>query len=76
MASIGQNPFCTNIVMLHTKSKAMKNRIQWCKNVAPGACLGSPEVKKQDLGSYLFIVTLLLLGFLARTLKLSQVIAL
>ena len=38
--------FCTNIVMLHIKSKVMKSRIQWCKNFAPGACLGSPEVKK------------------------------
>ena len=27
-------------VMLHIKSKVMKSRIQWCKNFAPGACLG------------------------------------
>ena len=26
-------------VMLHIKSKVMKNRIQWCKYFAPGACL-------------------------------------
>ena len=33
-------------VMLHIKSKVMKSRIQWCKNVSPGACQGSPEVKE------------------------------
>ena len=35
-----QNSFCTNIVMLHIKKKAMKSRIQLCKNFALGACLG------------------------------------
>ena len=34
-----QNPFCTNIVMLHIKSKVMKSRIQWCKKFPPVACL-------------------------------------
>ena len=29
-----QNSLCTNIVMLHIKSKVMKNSIQWCKNFA------------------------------------------
>ena len=33
-----QNSFYT--VMLHIKSKVMKSRIQWCKNLAPGTCLG------------------------------------
>ena len=32
MAPKGQNPFCSNIIMLHIKSKVMKSRIQWCKN--------------------------------------------
>ena len=27
---------CTNIVMLHIKSKVMKSRIQWCKKFARG----------------------------------------
>ena len=45
MAS-GQNPFCTNIVMLHIKSKVMKSRIQWCKNFAPGVCLGVTRGQK------------------------------
>ena len=46
VASKVQNPFCTNIVMLHIKSKAMKSRIQWCKNFAQGHVWGSLEVKK------------------------------
>ena len=46
MAQKGQNPFCTNIVMLHIKSKIMKNKIQWCKKFAPGERLGSLEVNK------------------------------
>ena len=28
-----QNSVCTNIVMLHIKSKVMKSRIEWCKNL-------------------------------------------
>ena len=36
-----QNPFCTNIVMLHIKSK-----IQWCKNFASWACPGVTRGKK------------------------------
>ena len=31
-----KNPFCTNIVMLHIKSKVMKSGIQGCKNFARG----------------------------------------
>ena len=49
-----QNPFCTNIVMLHIKSKVMKSRIQWCNNFAPGACLGS---KNRIFGSFSLIAT-------------------
>ena len=41
-----QYQFCTNIVMLHIKSKVMKSKIQWGKHFAPGARLGSLEVKK------------------------------
>ena len=41
-----QNPFCTNIVMLHIKSKVIKIRIQWCKYFAPGACLGVTRGQK------------------------------
>ena len=41
-----QNSFCTNIVMLHIKSKVMKSRIQWCKNVALEACLGVTRGQK------------------------------
>ena len=42
-----QNPFYTNIVMLHIKSKVMKSRIQWCKKSLPwGHVWGSSEVKK------------------------------
>ena len=65
-----QNPFCTNIVMLHTKSKVMKSRIQWCKNFAPGACLGVTRGKKIGFWvRYFFIVTHLLLGFLSLNLE-------
>ena len=39
VAPKGQNPFCSNITMLHIKSKVMKSRIQWCKMFATGACL-------------------------------------
>ena len=40
-----QNSFCTNVVMLHMKSKVMKSRIQWSKTFTlgvggGGACLG------------------------------------
>ena len=37
---MGQNPFCTNIVVLYIKSKVMKSRIRWCKTFALGACPG------------------------------------
>ena len=40
VAPMGQNPFCTNIVMLHIKLKVMKSKIQWCKNFAPGDMSG------------------------------------
>ena len=52
VAPMGQNLFCTNIIMLHIKSKVMKNRIQWCKTFAPEACLESLDVKKLDFGSF------------------------
>ena len=51
---MGQNPFCTNIVMLHIKSKVMKSRIQWCKTYAPGACLGVTRGQKVGFGVLLF----------------------
>ena len=51
-----QNPFCTNIVMLHIKSKVMKNRIQWCKHFAPGACLGITKCQKVGV-SVLFLLS-------------------
>ena len=47
----------------------MKSRTQWCKNFALGACLGVTRGQKVGFWSFL-------LGFWARTLKLSQVIAL
>ena len=77
MAPLGQNQFCTNIVMLHIKSKVMKSRIQWCKNFAPGACLGVTRGQKVEFWVLIFYChpTPLRL-FLARTLKLSQVISL
>ena len=43
---IFQNLFCTNIVLLHIKSKVMKRRIQGCKHFAPGACLVVNRGKK------------------------------
>ena len=46
VAPMGQNQFYTNTVMLHIKSKVMKSRIQWCKNFAPGACLGVTRGQK------------------------------
>ena len=46
VAPMGQNSFCTNIVMLHIKSKVLKSKIQWCNNFAPGHVWGSLEVKK------------------------------
>ena len=56
----------------------MKSRIQWCKNFAPGSCLGVTRGQKVGFWVLFFflIVTQLLLGFLSWTLKLSQVIAL
>ena len=49
-----QNAFCTNIVMLHIKSKVMKSRIQWCKEFAPGACLEVTKGKKVGFGVFFF----------------------
>ena len=46
VAPNGQNPFCSNIIMLQIKSKVMKSRIQWSKNFAPGACLGITRGQK------------------------------
>ena len=57
----GQNLFCTNIVMLHIKSKVMKSRIQWCQHFTPGACLGVTRDQKVGFGVF-FIVTQLFLG--------------
>ena len=49
-----QNSFCTNIVMLHTKSKIMKIRIQWCKNFCPGGMPGDHQrSKSRILGPFL-----------------------
>ena len=70
-----QNSFCTNIVMLHIELKVIKSRIQWCKKCCPGACLRVTRGGKVGFWVLFFIVTQLLLGFLART-KLLQVIAL
>ena len=36
----GPKSVCTNIVMLHIKSKVMKSRIQWCKNFASWGMTG------------------------------------
>ena len=48
----------------------MKSRIQWCKNVAPGACLGVTIGQKVGFGAlFFFIVTQLLLGFLSYNLE-------
>ena len=54
MAPISQNPFCTNIVMLHIKSKVKKSRIQWCKHFAPGACLWVTRGQKVGFGVLFF----------------------
>ena len=50
--------------MLLIKSKVMKSTIQWCKNFAPGACLGVTRGQNRILGPF-FFVTQLLLGFLS-----------
>ena len=64
VAPIGQNPFCTNIVMLHIKSKVMKSKILWCKTFDPGACLGVTRGQKVGFWvPFFLIVTQLLLGF-------------
>ena len=64
-------------VMLHIKSKVMKSRIQWCKMFALGACLGVTSGQKVGFWVLLFDCHPNPLRlFLARTLKLSQVIAL
>ena len=41
-----QNPFCTNIVMLHIKSKVIKSRDTVMQKFYLGGMLGSQEVKK------------------------------
>ena len=75
VARMGQNPFCT--VMLHIKLKVMKRRIQWCKNIVPGACLWVTRGQKVGFWVLFFYChPTPLRFFLARTLKLSQVIAL
>ena len=56
------NSFCTNIVMLHIKSKVMKSRIQWCKTFTLRACLGVTGGQKVGFSVLVFIVTELLLG--------------
>ena len=38
----------------HINSKVMKSRIQWGKTFAPGACLGSLEVKTYDFDDVFF----------------------
>ena len=52
-----QNLFCTNIVMLHIKSKVIKSRIQWCKNFATGGMCGGHQRSKSGFGVLFFIVT-------------------
>ena len=69
-----QNPFCTHIVMLHIKSKVMKSWIQRCKHFGPRGMSGDHHrSKNRILGSFFYCHTT---PFWARTLKLSQVIAL
>ena len=64
-----KNLFCTNIVMLHIKSKVMKSKIQWCKHFAP-ACLGVTRGQKLGFPVLIFfIVTQFLLGFLSKNLE-------
>ena len=43
-----QNPFCTNIVMLHIASKVKKSRIQWC--MSGGMSGGHWRSKSRILG--------------------------
>ena len=50
-----QTSFCTNIVMLHIKLKIMKNRLQWCKNFALGACLR--VTRGQKVGFLVLLMT-------------------
>ena len=56
-----QNSFCTNIVMLHIKSKVMKSRIQWGKTFAPGAYHLVTRGQKVGFWVPFYIVTHLLL---------------
>ena len=64
-----QNPFGTNIVMLHIKSgNEEQNTV--VQKFAPEACLGVIRGQKVGFGSFFFfffffIVTQLLLGFLS-----------
>ena len=55
VARRGQNPFCTNIDMLHIKSKVMKSRIQLCKILPRGRVWGSQEVKKENFGPFILL---------------------
>ena len=48
-----QNPFCTNIVMLHIKSKVMISRTQLCKKFA---CLGVSRGQKVGFLVLLFLI--------------------
>ena len=54
MAPKGQNPFCSNIIMLHIKSKVMKSRVQWCKNFEVKVSVHQGSV----LSPLLFIIVL------------------
>ena len=60
-----KNLFCTNIIMLHIKSKVMKSRIQWCKNFALGGMSGGHKGQKVGFWVLFLIVTQLCLGFLS-----------
>ena len=76
MVPNSQNLFCSNIIMLHIKSKVMKSRIQWCKTFAPGICLGVTKGQKVGLWVLFFYCHPTPQAILARTLTLSRVIAL
>ena len=61
--------------MLHIKMKVMKSRIQWCKRFALGTCLGVIRGQKVGFCVQFFDCHQTPQAFLARTLKLSQIIA-
>ena len=56
MAPKGPKSICTNIVMLHIKSKVMKSRIQWCKKFALGVCLGVTRGQKVGFMVIVFLI--------------------